>query len=142
MVDSIKEKIKNGEGSCYILKGDEIVYQGENGSSYRILKLFSENKEVFRNSFFADRLIGKATAAVVIAGGVSKVYAYNMSKKAIAFFQANDICFSYDNEVENIMNDEGTGLCPLEIAVSQIYEPTLCVEAARNTITILENNKK
>ncbi len=66
----------------------------------------------------ADRVIGKAAAMLFVKAGVREVYAYIMSKSAVAVLTAHDVPFSYGKLTDRIMNRDNTGLCPMESTVS------------------------
>lgn len=66
----------------------------------------------------ADRVIGKAAAMLFVKAGVREVYAYIMSKSAVAVLTAHGVPFSYGKLTYRIMNRDNTGLCPMESTVS------------------------
>ncbi|MDO4511834.1 MAG: DUF1893 domain-containing protein [Bacteroidales bacterium] len=74
--------------------------------------LLDHKPEVLRGATIADKVIGKAAAAMVIVGGVKEVYAEVMSKHAIPFLDEAGIPYRYGTLVDAIV-EEG-GRCQLE----------------------------
>jgi hypothetical protein len=62
----------------------------------------------------ADKVIGKGAAALMIAGGVTMVYADVISEPAMELFKQHSIKVEYDKKVANIINRRGDGICPVE----------------------------
>lgn len=113
--------------SCVIRKGNEIrVFRGRGVSDlYRLLK---EEPEFLEGAFVADKVVGKAAAALMIAGGVRKVFADVISRSAHAFFRENRIKADFTVEVPHIINRSGTGWCPLEKRCYAISAPEGCLK--------------
>ena len=58
--------------------------------------------------------MGKAAAAIVILGGVSRLYADVISEPAIALLKRSDVALSFGKSVSFIANRDQSGICPLE----------------------------
>ncbi len=75
----------------------------------------------------ADKVIGKGAAALMVLGGVERVYADVISTPALTLLQEAKIAVTFGQEVPRIENRTKTGLCPLESAcvdlrdVAEIY---------------------
>ena len=46
--------------------------------------------------------------------GVKEIYANNLSQFAISVLEENNIKYEYKNRVEYIINNDKTGMCPME----------------------------
>ena len=79
-----------------------------------LYELLTTAPDFLQGSSVADKVIGKGAAALMIQGGVKKVYADVISQPALTLFQAFDIDVSYDTLTDNIINRAGTGICPVE----------------------------
>lgn len=99
--------------SCIICNNHEIRLFHERGVKdiYRLLK---EEPDFLNGSFIADKVIGKAAAALMILGGVKEVFAGVISRPALSLFQSHGIEPEYKIETEYIINRTRTGWCPLE----------------------------
>ncbi len=88
-----------------------------------------QDKEGFLNGAeIADKVVGKGAAALMICGGVKRVYADVISTPALDLLQRHGIAVSFTTETERIANRQGNGLCPVETrcillhSVEEMYE--------------------
>lgn len=79
-----------------------------------IYENYLNNKEYFFASSVADRVIGKAAAILLVAGGVKEVYTDLISQSALDYFEERLIEVSYAEKTELILNRDRTDLCPME----------------------------
>lgn len=77
----------------------------------------------------ADKIVGKAAAMLFIKANVCRVYATVMSTKAAELFTFHGIEFGYEALTEKIINRQGTGICPMELAVKDIDDVDSGVKA-------------
>lgn len=80
-------------------------------------------KDNFDGAFVADKVIGKASALLLVYGKVQEVYTPAISKPAVKVFEDNNVKYSADKIVDNIINRTGTDLCPMEKKVQNIDNP-------------------
>lgn len=99
--------------SCVIRNGKETRVFRERGVEdlYRLLK---EEPEFLRGAFVADKVVGKAAAALMILGGVSEVFADVVSRPAYVLFSRAEVRTEYTLMVPHIINRAQTDWCPLE----------------------------
>lgn len=69
-----------------------------------------------KGAAIADKVIGKAAAALMILGGIKTVYADVISTPALALLRNANIEVAFGKEVPFIENREKNGWCPLESA--------------------------
>ena len=80
-----------------------------------------------KGAAIADKVIGKAAAALMLLGGIKTVYADVISTPALALLRNANIEVTFGKEVPFIENREKNGWCPLESAcytlnsVTEIY---------------------
>lgn len=91
--------------------------------------LLDHEPEVLRGAVIADKVIGKAAAAMVVVGGVKGLYAEVMSKKAIPFLDDGGIAYSYGALVDTI-KEEGDR-CQLEKITAPASTPEETVALLR-----------
>ena len=65
---------------------------------------------------YADKVIGKAAASLMLLGGVRQVYTRTISQPALRLLQEAGVTVSCDEVVDHIINRDHTGWCPLEQA--------------------------
>lgn len=78
---------------------------------YQLLK---EEPETLMGAEVADRVIGKAIAAIMVKGGVRRVYADLISLSALILLRNAGISTDYQQLVTYIKNRRHTGWCPVE----------------------------
>ena len=81
---------------------------------YDIVSLLKENENALKGATVADKVIGKAAASLLTVAGVKEIYANIISEIAIPVLERNNIKYEYKNKTEYIINNEGTGMCPME----------------------------
>lgn len=91
--------------------------------------LLDHEPEVLRGAVIADKVIGKAAAAMVVVGGVKGLYAEVMSKKAIPFLDEAGIAYTYGTLVDTI-KEEGDR-CQLEKITAPATTPEETVALLR-----------
>lgn len=86
----------------------------------------------------ADRVVGKATALLYCLLGIRQLYAKVISDAAIAVLAQHRIPVQWDTRVAHIVNREGTGRCPMELATEHISDPALAPDAIRKMLKQLQ----
>ena len=103
-----------------------------------LLNLSDKDRELLKGAAVADKIVGKAAACLMAAGGAAEVYAGVMSRGAMKVFDKCGIKYTFDTETEIISNRTGTGACPMEQTVRYIDDPAKAEEAIRRTQHILK----
>ena len=88
--------------------------------------LLKHQPEVLKGALVADKVVGKAAAALMVVGGVAQVYAEVLSEKAVPFLKKAQIPYTYGTLVNAI--EEGSGRCPLEAITASASTPKQAVE--------------
>ena len=91
--------------------------------------LLDHDPEMLHGATIADKVIGKAAAAMVVVGGVKELYAEVLSKKAIPFLEEAGIAYTYGTLVDTI-KEEG-GRCQLENITAPASTPEETVALLR-----------
>ena len=131
--------IKNGEATCVLMK-DGIIIDKTSGIGVKPILGFLESNNL-KQMQVADKVIGKAAAMLLTLGGVTYVHGEIMSKSGQDYLQKNGIANSYGLLVENIINRDGTDLCPLEKSVVDIDDLQEGYQAIKDTIAVLMAKK-
>lgn len=100
--------IRNGEIRTFTQRGVADLYDLLNGEP-----VFLKGAQV------ADKVIGKAAAALMVLGGVAEIYTDIISEPALVLLRDAGIRVGAREVVARIQNRAKTGWCPLE---------TLCYE--------------
>lgn len=130
--------LENGY-TCVICKGKERYTSCERGV-LPLVQLLSEGR-LFLNSCAADKVVGKASALLLILTGVKSVYAPVMSESALYILSYYGVMASCDSCVPLILNRAGTGPCPMEEAVDNVKDPIQGLKMIQRLIKPLQEKE-
>lgn len=108
-----------GHSLC-LCKGDSILKHDGRGISPMMEYL--ERGIVLCGYSAADVIVGKAAAMLFVKAGIREVYGEVMSEAGAEFLDAHGIPYSYGTLTPKIINRAGTGICPMEEAVTDITD--------------------
>lgn len=118
LFEEAKRMVAAGEYACVVLRDDMITDQMEGDGIVPVLLLFEGRR--LADAVVVDKIVGKASAMIFALGGVKEVYGEIMSMPALAFLAQKGIKATCGQFVNAIENREGTGTCPMEMAVMDI----------------------
>lgn len=123
--------LHQGNYSCVIKNGDEIRTFTQRGVA-DLFDLFHSEPAFLQGAIIADKVVGKAAVALMLAGGVVHLYTDLISSKALELLENNNLKVTYQTEVPIIINRDKTDWCPLE---------KLCMEerSVPNILNIISN---
>lgn len=120
---SAREILRSRGCSCVVVRPDGV--RTADGIGVKPLMSFlREDPGFFAGACVADKVIGKAAAMLLAAGGAVDVYGQVMSEAAVRVLQEAGIAYAYGDLVPYIRNRTGDGLCPLEEAVQTLRDPS------------------
>jgi hypothetical protein len=106
--------LKDGNYSC-VIKNDEKVRVCSKKGVADLYDIYTQDPHFLKGAFIADKIVGKAAAAIMIAAGVKKIHALTISTSALNLLnEQSHIEFTYDNEIPVVINRDKTDWCPLE----------------------------
>jgi hypothetical protein len=108
------ERLKGSGDSLVLVKKGRILLSRQDGGIRPLFNAVTDLGEEMRGSCVADKVIGKAAAALCIFGGVSGIYTPVISRAAAELLAENGIVYSADLFVTGILNRDKSDLCPLE----------------------------
>lgn len=86
---------------------------------------------LLRDAAVADKVVGKAAAAMLILSSVKEVYAHVISSPALELLEAHGISTTYGTLVPFIINRAKIGMCPLETRCIPCQTPEECLTEIR-----------
>ncbi len=113
-IDDLIKILHENNLSCVIKSSNgELIYCRNRGviDLYNLLKI---SPDVLKNATVVDKVVGKGAAALIVLGGVKRLYSDVVSRPAIEMLRHGNVEVSYDKLVENIINRTGNDICPLE----------------------------
>lgn len=120
------ERLRTERCSLVVCNGGEPRIFRERGVK-DLYRLFREEPEVLRGASVADKVIGKAAAALLILGGVKEVFVEVVSAPARELFARSGIPLKYGSAVPHIINRTRTDWCPLEKRCYELTTPEACL---------------
>lgn len=84
--------------------------------------------EIINGGYVIDKIVGKASALLLIYGKAQKVFGKVMSRQADEILTRYGIEHSYETYTERIINRKNTDICPMEKVVADIDDPQLAYE--------------
>lgn len=122
-MERLIKRLYEGNFSCVVANGNETRVFVRPG----IIDLYELQKQdgsYLRQAKVADKVVGKAAAALMVLGGVSKVYAGVVSISALALLRNTGVEVEFAEVVPFIKNKSGSDWCPVEQLCSTVEELT------------------
>lgn len=99
-----------------------------------LLDILTKEPALLRGAFVADKVVGKGAAALMVEGGVSGLYAEVISRPALQMLRNAGVSVSFGLCVPNIINREGTGICPVERLCEPCQTAAECIPLIRQFV--------
>ena len=91
----------------------------------------------FHDFSAADKVIGKGAAFLYLLLGIKSIYAFVISTPALELLRERNVYVEYSQEVDNIINRQGTGICPFEEAVLPITDEKIAYQLIKEKMQSL-----
>ena len=92
-----------------------------------LLQLVNNEPQRLQGAVVADKMVGKAAAALMVVGGVKRVYTNLICTPAREMLQKAGIQVIAEQEVDMIMNRDQTDQCPIDKKLNGIDDAIQCV---------------
>ena len=126
MMENLIRLLHEGQHSLVVANGDVCTFDGRGVSD--LYDLFKEDSGFLKGASLADKIVGKAAAALMALAEVREVYADVVSRPALDLLTDNKISISYGIIVPHIINRAQTGWCPLETRCYDCLTPQDCLK--------------
>lgn len=113
-LEIVKEKLYEDNASLVVLFKDGTYKKYYHRRVEDIVSILKEDKDALNSATIADKVIGKVAGSILTVAGVSEIYADVISKFAIPVLEEHSIKYEYKNKVDFIINNDKTGMCPME----------------------------
>ncbi len=142
LVSSLLADIREDKVACAVIREGKIVAR-KTGRGISPLLSLCEAGEI-KDAIVVDKIVGRAAALLLLAGGARACHAAVASEGAIALLSRRGFRFTYDERTPHIQNRTGDGLCPMEIATAAVTNPKDAPAILGKTLAALreENAKK
>ncbi len=129
--------LHEGGYSCVVRNSEDVRTFTKRGVA-DLYELLTTKPNFLQGSSIADKVIGKGAAALMVKGGVQRVYADVISQSALDLLHSADINVRYSEVVAHIINRAGTGMCPVEQRCLPLSEIDDMVAAIRYFIAAMQ----
>ena len=128
-MEQIKKMLHEGNRSLVVRTDTDEIFAFDGRGISDLLQLLNESPYLLDGALVADKVVGKAAAALMILGGVKAVFADTVSEPALQLFAsaAPEVDVTCNNKVEYIINRTRTGWCPMELACKDAKTPEECL---------------
>lgn len=122
------DTLQEGGFSLVVQNGGEMrTFTGRGVSD--LYRIYSESPEFLHGAEIADKVVGRAAAALMVLGGVKKLQTRVISRLALDLLQGFEVETDFEKEVPHIENRSKTGWCPLEDCCRELQSPQECLTA-------------
>lgn len=104
-----------------------------------LLTLYRAGK--LKDAVVVDKIVGRAAALLLLAGGARAAHAVVASEGAIALLLRRGFAFTYEERTPHIVNRTGDGICPMEQACATVKNPKKAPEILESTLAALRAEK-
>lgn len=109
-----KEILEKEKLSLVFVKDGKIIFKSDKKELDQSLKPTMKKKDLLKDSFLADKVVGRAALSFIEELGVKSFYTEIISREVIDYLKNKDIAYFYDEVVDKILNRDKTDLCPME----------------------------
>ncbi len=113
-LEIVKQKLYEKNASLVVLYSNGECKEYYQNRINDIKDILRENKLALKDAVIADKVIGKVAGSILTVAGVKEIYADVMSKYAIPVLEKSNIKYEYKTLTEYVINNEKTGMCPME----------------------------
>lgn len=110
-----------------LVRNHGLTTQHENRGVQDLLTLIQNEPERLKGAVVADKIIGKAAAALMIAGGVKEVHTNIICTPAKQLFEQAGVKAVATEEVPMILNRDRSGQCPIDSRLEEAQTVEECV---------------
>lgn len=97
-----------------------------------LLELIQTEPNRLKGAVCADKIIGKAAAALMVVGGVKEVRTNIICEEGKELLEQNGVKIVADEVVPMILNRDRSGQCPIDSKLNEAQTASECVEILKN----------
>ena len=137
-----KLRLKEKNLTLAIVKAGNVIFETRSQGIVGLLQAIETlGKNMIASS--VDKVVGRAAALLCVYSKVASVFAVTMSEEGEKVLERKGILYQFDTRVQNILNREGSDVCPFEKLTANCPNPKETYEQLKNCITLpFESVKK
>ena len=122
-LDIAKTELYRNNLTLTIVKNGAVVYSTKSHRISGFLEAIEKCGPDLQRASMADLVVGKAVALLCVYAGIREVFAGVLSRKAMAVLKQNNVGFSWNEVVDNVLDTNKSETCPFEKAAKEISDP-------------------
>jgi hypothetical protein len=122
-LDIAKTELYRNNLTLAIVKNGAVVYSTKSHRISGFLEAIEKCGPDLQGASMADLVVGKAVALLCVYAGIREVFAGVLSRKAMAVLKQNNVVFSWNEVVDNVLDTNKSETCPFEKAAKEISDP-------------------
>lgn len=127
----------NEQGLSLLVYNDSVLTTHQNRGVADLLQLISDQPQRLKGAIVADKIIGKAAAALMATGGVIEVHTNIICTPARELLEKEGIVVYASEEVPQILNRDKSSMCPIDTQLEGIETIEECVQILQNMPPVL-----
>lgn len=128
-----KNLLESNSYTCVVVKENAAMHSNLTGIM-PLINWIEKDLEILKDSYVADKAIGKAAALLMIYSNIKEVYADVISEHALECFKKYNISVSYTKKVPYILNRTKSDMCPMEKACLETNNPKEAYEILKHKL--------
>ena len=137
----IERAVKNLDGHTISLCKGRMVLTCDKRGIAPMMDFIADGVDLAGYSV-ADLVVGKAAAMLFVKTGIREVYAKTMSVGARTVLDKFGLGYQYDKLADNIINRDGTDICPMEKAAANVSDPNEAYVCIKKQLALLRAQQK
>lgn len=113
-IELVKNRLEDTSASLVVLDKNGEIKEFYNRRVIDIVSLIKSGNNELDGAIIADKVIGKVAATLLTLAGVKEIFAKTISEYATEVLEENNISYTFENKVPYIINNDKTGMCPME----------------------------
>jgi hypothetical protein len=131
-LEQAKKLLRERSLAFAVVKDERIVGISLEKGVTDLLALMDRQGAALAGASLADKLVGKAVAAMVCQAGIRAVYTPLLSRPALEMLQRYQVPLEYDELVPMILSHDGKVRGPLEQLLLDVHNPAQAIVALRD----------
>ncbi|MBS7627030.1 DUF1893 domain-containing protein [Candidatus Bathyarchaeota archaeon] len=115
--------MKSRDVNLIIVKNGSLLYKSRDPGIAGFLRAIDELGADLHSSTVADKIVGRAVAMLCLYCKIKYVYAVSMTEGAHQLLTERHVPHISETYIGKLMNRQGTGLCPFEMAIKGVNDP-------------------
>lgn len=115
------------EDTLAVFDGQRCLAEAKEKGVLPLYRLVTQQPDLCKGAIIADKVTGRAAAALTIVSGAAHLYTDLISESALALLQQASFPVTYGKCVPRILNRKKDGPCPMEHLVRDAQTPEQAV---------------